>query len=110
MTNLNGSPVGSHVGLARDGVVAPGEFLGLRLAPGDHGNGQQLLIHTPEYVQRLLRLQITYNNVQRKPVEAGDVVRLLLCSLVRGVGSVALLPQELTVAEERLGMLEFPAL
>ena len=87
---LDSSARHRYEGLHCGGVVSPGKLLLLCLLATDHGDGQQLLVDPP--------------------VEVQDGHHLLLGLIEGGEGSVALLPEELSSSEERLGVFELPSL
>ena len=88
-TTLDTTASGGNVALHGGGVGTTGKLLLLRLLTLDHGNGQELLIDAGVQVQNL-----------------DD---LLMGSILGQMSSVALLPQELTGSQERLGVLELPS-
>lgn len=87
-TTLDTTTGGGDVALNGGGVETSGELLLLGLLTLDDGDGQKFLVDTS--------------------IEVEDCHNLFVGTLLGQVGRVALLPQELSSSEERLGVLELP--
>jgi hypothetical protein len=90
ITHLNSSATGRHKRFHSGRKVTTGKLLLLSFSALDNRNGHQSLVDLC--------------------VQFQDVVHLLDSFLLISVGSVTLLPQELSGAEERLRMLKLPPL
>lgn len=88
-TTLNTTASCRDVTLNGSGVETTSKFLFLGLLALDHGNGKKLGVN----------IGIPVKNLQH----------FFPGSILSQVGSVALLPQELTSTQERLGVLELPS-